>query len=122
MPDTFVQTAYVVIQLSLATGAGHTFSPKDLSRAVCFEIGRVDHNRLRNGRLRGQSFHHPGEDGHVAPTLPMVVEGLRRAVFFLRVGPPQAITFDEIIPLKTGLSSTRGLPWIFGKNGRSRAI
>jgi len=28
MPDTFVQTAYVVTQSALATGAGHTFSPR----------------------------------------------------------------------------------------------
>ena len=28
----------------------------------------------------------------------------------------------KIIPLKTRRSSTLGLPWLFGKNGRSRAI
>lgn len=62
---------------------------------MCFEIGRVDHYRLRNCRLRGQPFHHPREDAHVAPPLPSVVEGLCRAVFLRRVGPPQAIAIDE---------------------------
>jgi hypothetical protein len=31
---------------------------------MCFDIGRVDHNRLRNCRLNGQTLHDPGEDAH----------------------------------------------------------
>ena len=62
---------------------------------MCFEIGRVDHHSLWNCRLGGQPFHHPGEDAHVAPPLPSIVEGFRRPVFLQRVGPPQAIAIDE---------------------------
>ena len=59
------------------------------------EIGRVDHHRPRNGRLGGQALHHPGEDALVAPSLPTVVEGLRRAIFLGGISPPQAIAIDE---------------------------
>jgi hypothetical protein len=59
------------------------------------EIGRVDHHRLRNGSFGSQTIHHPGEDSLVAPPLPPVVEGLRRAIFFRRIAPPQPIAIDE---------------------------
>jgi len=54
---------------------GHAllFQPKARSRVVRFEIGRVYHHC----RLRGQPFHHSGEDSRVTPLLPMIVESLR---------------------------------------------
>jgi hypothetical protein len=59
------------------------------------QVGRVDHDGLLLGTFGGQSFHHPGEDPHVTPPLPSVVEGLRRAIFTRRIAPPQAIAIDE---------------------------
>src|SRR3546814_10715220 len=44
------------------------FYPKAGCRAVRFEIGRVDHDRLAFGSLRcRQAFHHADEDAFVAP-------------------------------------------------------
>jgi hypothetical protein len=42
-----------------------------------------------------ESLHHLSEDAHVAPTLPAVVEGLHRAVFFRSIAPPQPIAIGE---------------------------
>ncbi len=71
------------------------FHPNCRSRAVCFEIGHVDHHRLPNCRLGCQPFHHPGEDAHVAKLLPVVVEGRRWGVFFRRVASPQVIAIGR---------------------------
>ena len=59
------------------------------------QIGRVYHHRLRNGRLGGQAFHHPGEDAFLAPALPTIIEGLRWTILLGRIAPPQAIAIDE---------------------------
>ena len=59
------------------------------------QIGRVYHHRLRNGRLGGQAFHHPGEDAFLAPALPTILEGLRWTILLGRIAPPQAIAIDE---------------------------
>src|SRR3546814_1300977 len=72
------------------------FYPKAGCRAVRFEIGRVDHDRLAFGSLRcRQAFHHADEDAFVAPPLPAIVERLCRAIFSRRIPPPQPITIDE---------------------------
>src|SRR3546814_15911695 len=72
------------------------FYPKAGCRAVRFEIGRVDHDRLAFGGLRcRQAFHHADEDAFVAPPLPAIVERLCRAIFSRRIPPPQPITIDE---------------------------
>src|SRR3546814_6179142 len=61
---------------------GPPFYPKAGRRAVRFEIGRVDHDRLAFGSLRcRQAFHHADEDAFVAPPLPAIVERLCRAIF-----------------------------------------
>lgn len=59
------------------------------------EVGRVDHDRLLLGAFRGQSLHHPGEDPHVAPSLPSVVKGLGRAILPWRIAPPQPVAIDK---------------------------
>ena len=59
------------------------------------EIGRVDHHRLGNGGFGSKTIHHPSEDTLIAPPLPSIVEGLRRAVFFRCIAPPQPIAIDE---------------------------
>lgn len=59
------------------------------------QVGRVDHNGLPVAALGGQSLHHPGEDPHVTPPLPTVVERLRRAILTRGVTPTQAIAIDE---------------------------
>src|SRR3546814_4029563 len=72
------------------------FYPMAGCRAVRFEIGRVDHDRLAFGSLRcRQAFHHADEDAFVAPPLPAIVERLCRAIFSRRIPPPQPITIDE---------------------------
>jgi hypothetical protein len=71
------------------------FDPQARRRAVCLEVGCVDHDGLVFGVLGGQAHHDPGEDPVIAPALPPVVEGLRRAVFFRRITPAQAIAIDE---------------------------
>jgi hypothetical protein len=62
---------------------------------VCLEIGRVNHHRLRDGGLGGKPSHQPCENTLVAPPLPTVVEGLRRAIILRRIAPAQAIAIDE---------------------------
>jgi len=52
------------------------FRPQAGRRAVRLEIGRVYHNRLRDGGLSGQPVHHSSEDPPRVPPLPAVVEGL----------------------------------------------
>ena len=75
---------------------GPPFSrPQADRRAVRLEIGRVDHHRLRGGGPGCQPVHHSGEYPLVAPTLPAVVEGPWRTIFF-------GSTTDLIRPL----------PWI----------
>jgi hypothetical protein len=59
------------------------------------EVGRVDHDRLLLGTFRGQSLHHPGEDPHVAPSLPSVVKGLGRAILPWRIAPTQPVAIDK---------------------------
>jgi hypothetical protein len=87
------------------------------------QIGRVDHDRLApRGLRRRQTFHHPKENTLVAPPLPAVVQRLVRPIVLRRAPPAQPVAIDEIIPLNTRRSSTRGLPWLFGKYGSSRAI
>ena len=71
------------------------FQPQARSRAVRLEIGGVDHHCLPVGALGRKPLHHPGENSHVAPALPSVVERLRSTILHGRIGPTQAITIDE---------------------------
>jgi hypothetical protein len=45
-----------------------------------------------------------------------------RAIVFRRIAPSQPVAIDETMPLNTRRSSTRGLPWLLGKYGRTRDI
>ncbi len=71
------------------------FRPQAARRAVRLQVSRVDHHCLRNGRLRRQAVHHPGEDALLAPSLPAIVERLRRAILLGGIAPPQTIAIDE---------------------------
>lgn len=62
---------------------------------MCFQIGCIDHDDLLLAALGGQPLHHPGEDAHVAPPLPAIVEGLGRAILPRRVAPSQPIAIYE---------------------------
>jgi hypothetical protein len=64
-------------------------------RAVCLEVGCIDHDGLVFGAFGGQAHHDPGEDPVVAPALPAVVEGLGWFVFLRCIAPAQAIAIDE---------------------------
>src|SRR3546814_1283512 len=75
---------------------GPLFYPQAGRRAVRFEIGGIDHDRLAVGSLgRCQTLHHPNEDALVAPPLPAVVERLCRAILPRRIAPPAPIPADE---------------------------
>ncbi len=98
------------------------FRPQARSRAVGLRVSRVDHDGLLLGAFRRQPRHHPGEDPmspHRFHRLQSVFGGpySRGASHHLK---PLRLT--KIIPLRTRRSSTRGLPWLFGKNGLSRSI
>ena len=60
-----------------------------------FKIRRVDHDRLFLWPFGGQTLHDPSKDAHVAPPLPAIVEGIRRAILPRRISPPQAVAIDE---------------------------
>jgi hypothetical protein len=60
-----------------------------------FQVGRVDHDDLLFAAFGGQPLHHTGEDTHVTPPLPAIVEGLGRAMLPRRGTPSQPIAIDE---------------------------
>gem|GEM_PF-3536869 len=51
------------------------------------QVGRADHDDLLLAAFGGQSLHHPGEDPHVAPPLPPVVERLGWSILPRHVTP-----------------------------------
>ena len=59
------------------------------------QVGRVDHDDLLFAAFGSQPFHHPGEDPHIAPPLPSVVERLGWTILMGRIAPPQPIAIDE---------------------------
>jgi len=84
------------------------------------QIGRVDHDRftLSTGR---KTFHHPGEHASISPSLPAIVKRLVEPIVPRAFRQRSPLPFTKMIPLSTGGSSTRGLPWLLGKYGSSRA-
>ncbi len=74
------------------------FYPEARGRAVGFQISCIDHDGLLLSALSGQTLHHPGEDPPVAPSLPTIVERLRRPILPGRITPPQAFAIDEDYP------------------------
>jgi hypothetical protein len=58
---------------------------------VRLQMGRIDHHHLGVLRLCGQFGHDGGEHAHAAPSLPAVVEGLRRTVVTWRMLPHQPV-------------------------------
>lgn len=82
----------------------------------------IDHDRLVFGAPSGQAHHDPGEDPVVAPALPPVVEGLRRAVFLRRVILPQTTVIDEDNPAQNVTVIDAELPLLFEKKGLRRTI
>ena len=84
-------------------------------------IGGVDHYRILFAVLGGQACHNPHENAFLAPTLPPAVQRLVWPVFLGASRQRNPLRLKKIIPLNTRLSSTRGLPWDFGKKGESLA-
>ena len=62
---------------------------------MCFEVGRVNRDRLIVAGFGSQRHHDPREHPHVAPSLPAVIEGLMRTIFFRRITPPQVVAIYE---------------------------
>jgi hypothetical protein len=93
------------------------FQPQARRRAVRLQGSRVDHHRLRNSGLGSQTIHHSGEDAFVAPPLPAVVEGLRRAIFLRHSASPQAIAIVEDYPARSPPIINARLAMVFGKEG-----
>jgi hypothetical protein len=71
------------------------FCPQAGGRAVCFEIGCVNRDRLVVGRFCSQPHHDPREHPHVAPAFPTVIKRLVRAIFLGCITPTQPIAIDE---------------------------
>ena len=84
-------------------------------RAVCLEIGRIDHDRLVLGALSGQADHDPGEDPVVTLAPPTVVEGLDGPIFLRRITPPQPIAVDEDYAAENAAIIDAGLAMTLGK-------
>lgn len=81
-----------------------------------------EHDRLPIRSVRNQSHHDPGKHGHVAPPLPAVLERLGRPYFLAAPLQRKPLRLFNIMRLGARLLSTRGLPFLFGKYGRGRAI
>lgn len=62
---------------------------------MCFQMGRIDHQRVGATTLIRQSEEHLCEDAFLAPPLPATVKCLVRPVFLRRIAPPQAIAINE---------------------------
>ena len=62
---------------------------------MCFQMGRIDHQRVRAATLIRQSEEHFCEDALLAPPFPTAVKGLVRPVFLRRIAPSQTIAIDE---------------------------
>ena len=86
------------------------------------QMGRIDHQRVSSAALIRQFQKHPGEDTFLAPPLPSAIKGLVRPILRRRIAQRKPLRLMNIMPLITRLSSTRGLPWDFGKKGSSLAI
>jgi hypothetical protein len=74
------------------------FCPQARSRAVRFEIGRVDHHDAPFGVATRQAHHHPEEDARLAPPLPAIVERLVRTESRRRDAPAKPVPIDEDDP------------------------
>jgi len=59
------------------------------------QVGRINHDGPGLGGLRSQPLEDPGEDAEFAPSLPAIVERLRRPILRRRIPPPQAVAIDE---------------------------
>lgn len=79
------------------------------------QVCRVDHDDLLLAAFGGQPLHHPGEDPHVAPPLPAVVEGLGRAILPRRIAPSQPVAVDEDYPAQHSPVIDPRLPVAFGE-------
>jgi hypothetical protein len=125
--------------------SGPLFRPQARSRAMCRQVlaqacsnrwcmpAHIDHHRLRNDRLRGQSLHLPDEEAPFAaalepvarhrspPSLPAVIRGLGRAIARGASHHRKPLRLMKIILLKARRSATRGLTRLFGKNGFNRS-
>ena len=89
---------------------------------MCFQICRVDHDRLVLGVLGGQTDHDPGEDPVVAPSLPTIIKGLGWAVFLWGITPSQTIAIDENYTTQHTPVVDARLAMALRKEGFSRSI
>jgi len=80
---------------------GAPFYPQAGCRAVCFEIGRIDHDGLAGGTPARQAIDHRDEDALVAPPLPAVVERLCRAIRPRRIPPSQTVASHRLFSFIT---------------------
>src|SRR3546814_4345818 len=74
------------------------FPPEARCRAVCLQVGRVEHDGLRVGACGSQPLHHTEEDTPFTPPLPPVVQRLWRTIRARRSTPPQPVAVDEDDP------------------------
>jgi hypothetical protein len=62
---------------------------------VCFQVSRVDHDRLGRGARGSQPLHHADEDTPFVPPLPTVVERLVGVILARCIAPTQSVAVDE---------------------------
>ena len=86
-------------------------------RSVCLEVCCIDYYGLILAVFRNRPDHHPSEDVLLAPTLPASVKRRVRAIDCRGSRHLNPLRLLKIIPLRTRLSSTRGIPRDFGKKG-----
>ena len=70
------------------------FQPAARRRMVCFQVSRVDHDRLWRGTRGSQTFHYAEEDTPFATSLPSVVEHLVNHIP-RGIAPARPVAVDE---------------------------
>ena len=86
-----------------AAEPSHLINPQARCRAVCLEVGRIDHDGLQASACGSQPFHHLEEDALLFPALlPVVQHPLDYArdrlvwvVVLKRIATAQPVTVDK---------------------------
>ena len=91
-------------------------NPQARCRAVCFQVSRVDHDRLGRGARGGQSLHYAEEYAPFAPPRPPVVERHVRAILPRRIAPTQPVAVYEYDAAQHPPIINPGLAMAFGEN------
>ena len=78
-------------------------------------MSRADLQRVWFPVFPGQATEYSVKNTQSAPSYEAIIERLVRSIDMRWVSPSQPVSNDTDYPLITRMSSTRGLPWAFGK-------